>query len=1208
MAEPQPADYRQHLEIETPEHVMLDYEIAGVGSRMLAALIDFLIIAVLLLASLLVISAVMKLAAWVAVIGLLVIFTLVWGYFTLFEGFRDGQTPGMKRIGIRVVRDTGHGVTFADAAARNLVLPIDLFAAIGVFLMAVHPRGKRLGDLVAGTVVIRDHPMVSPAPSPREPIEAADHLGSPQLDDAEFHLLREFVARSPSLPAAVRERFTRQIAQRLSDRIAVVESDETAFIERVYADELARRRGRFGARSGAIGHGGGARSVAEQLVARKSARWAAFETLARRIDRDGLDALAAQELPDFAARYREIAADLARARTYHADDAVVARLDRLAAAGHSALYRSERHTWRRIGRFLVQESPGAVLESWRYVVVAILIFAIPAGVGYATLRQKPALADELLPDVVLERGEAGPTREAAGEGYVEAPAASRPLVATSIILNNVGVAYRCFGWGIVFGIGALIAVAFNGLFFGAIAGYFQNVGLLGYLLTFVVGHGPLEIFSVSVAGAAGFLLGRALIAPGEMSRKDALVLAGRRAIRMISAVTVLLIVAGCIEGFVSASSWPLAVRLTATAASLVFLLLYLLSGARFRRGTAGRVASPDRPAAASRVRHDTSRCPAGPTAEYTRSGPGPAPAATPRRFRIGVAFPPGSHQEIRIDLEAIGAREMHGGGLPRFGGMDEAVAVVGQRHLDRHVETGNDVGPVIGQRVTVDPVLELGNHGGAEIFVEDLAEITTGMAGDVRLDLASHHRLVVEGALQSPEDTAPLLIVVHDLPDGVQHQPALAVHVARPLGVHAVRGNDRRVVACPIQQRVRRRRVVAVVLAPGIEPFGVVREALVHPHVRLVLGGDAVAEPLVGAFVDDDEIELEAQRGAPAAVAITEAIAVGHRRLVLHAGVGDFDQLVAIPVPRVGTEPVLETLQHGFRLRPLAVCGVKVIGQRPEVEGELALFAGQRVAVMRVRPGGDGDGVVVDGAAVEPFERGGVVGIVGHAPQSAVGHVAHRVGNGERNPLAVGFVGLGVLVGPPDARSDPLVSRHDPGVAQRVVQPAEAAFPRRAPRDTGTAVVVHGDRVERPGALGFHQRREERVAVTPIGDVASVLHHAVDLERRHQVDLHHPGRPEHAVRNAVVPVDGAVRRVNGDVEIVERHVPPDPAGCGERSPERVRVGEDRCRRWCTLGGERGGDNDRGCEHHTETAHRGVVPVQDGHETLLSGGPGQRSAR
>ncbi len=590
MAGPQSPDYRQHLEIETPEHVVLDYEIAGVGSRMLAVLIDFLIIGLLLLLVFIVASILAHRSGWAAALGVLVIYTIMWGYFALFEGLRDGQTPGMRKVGIRVVGDTGHGVTFAEAVARNMVMPVDVFAGLGLIVMAIHPRGKRLGDLLAGTVVIRDQPALAPtvaataATGPADrPLDAA---GSPVLTDGDFRLLREFVGRRDSLPDAVRDRFATRIARRLAETVPVSEPDELEFIDRVYREELARRRGRFGGRGATTAAGGGsgaARSVAEQLVARKSERWAEFDVLARRVDRGGLDALSADELPDFAARYREIAADLARARTYHADPTVVARLDRLAAAGHSALYRSERHTWRRIARFIGAESPAAVLESWRYVVVAILVFALPAAVGYATLRQRPGLADELLPDVVLERGEAGTTRQAAGEGYVEASAAARPLVAASIIVNNVGVAYRCFAWGIVFGLGALVAVAFNGLFFGAVAAYFRNVGLLGYLMTFVIGHGPLEIFSVSVAGAAGFLLGRALIAPGEMPRRDALVLAGRKAIRMITAVTVMLIVAGTIEGFVSASAWPLSLRLLATTGSVVFLAIYLASGARYRR-------------------------------------------------------------------------------------------------------------------------------------------------------------------------------------------------------------------------------------------------------------------------------------------------------------------------------------------------------------------------------------------------------------------------------------------------------------------------------------------------------------------------------------------------------------------------------------------------------------------------------------------------
>ena len=96
----------------------------------------------------------------------------------------------------------------------------------------------------------------------------------------------------------------------------------------------------------------------------------------------------------------------------------------------------------------------------------------------------------------------------------------------------------------------------------------------------MVGHGVLELFSIWVAGAAGFLLGRALIAPGVLPRRDALVLAGRTAMRLIGAVIVLLLVAGSIEGFLSSGRAPLPVRIAVSSGSVVVLLLYLASGAR----------------------------------------------------------------------------------------------------------------------------------------------------------------------------------------------------------------------------------------------------------------------------------------------------------------------------------------------------------------------------------------------------------------------------------------------------------------------------------------------------------------------------------------------------------------------------------------------------------------------------------------------------
>ena len=337
---------------------------------------------------------------------------------------------------------------------------------------------------------------------------------------------------------------------------------------------------------------GAAPPAATRSAGRKRERWDAFERLAERAARGGLDRFASNELPDFAARYREIAADLARARTYGADAAIQSRLERLAAAGHNALYRDERGTWRRLWLVLARECPAAIVGARGYVLVAFLAFALPAAAGYTLLRERPALAAELLPDVMLRRAEAGAGRQAEGLGYVDVAAEDRPLMASGIITNNVRIAISCFAGGIFLGVGSLVVLGFNGLAIGVSAGHFANVGLLGYLLQFIVGHGVLELFAIWVSGAAGFLLGRTVVAPGPYTRADALVLSGRMAVRMVGGAALMLLVAGMIEGFVSAGSGGLVIRFIAAGVSVVFLGLYLASGAQSARSIARmRIAS-----------------------------------------------------------------------------------------------------------------------------------------------------------------------------------------------------------------------------------------------------------------------------------------------------------------------------------------------------------------------------------------------------------------------------------------------------------------------------------------------------------------------------------------------------------------------------------------------------------------------------------------
>ena len=568
-------DYRQHLEVETPEHVVLDLEIAGVGSRALAAILDMIILTGSFLG---VMTALAILAGYGLTVGrlggailLLGGFAAWTGYFIFFEGLRQGQTPGKRAVGIRVVMDTGYAVTLSAAVARNLLRTADFLPPpylIGAVLVALHPRAKRLGDMVAGTVVARDRPAETGAV--RLHAEAPGQIDTlPELTDAEFQLVAQYAAREAQLAPGPRARLAAAIAGRLSAHPAPAGVPAADHLLDLHTREQDRRRGTLALRT--VG-------AAARFVARKRERWDEFQRLAERAAARGLDSFAAHELPDFAARYREVAADLARARTYGCDETTRARLERLAAAGHNALYREERNTWGRIWEVLARECPAAIVAARGYVLVAFLCFAAPAAAGYVVLRQDPGLAAEVLPEVMLRRAEAGAARQAEGKRYVDVAAEDRPLMASGIISNNVRVAISCFAGGIFLGVGSLIMLGFNGLAIGASAGHFANAGLLGYLLEFILGHGLLELFAIWVAGAAGFLVGRSVVAPGDLLRSDALVLSGRRAVRMVGGAAVLLVVAGLIEGFVSAGTGGVGVRAAASALSLVFLATYLLNG------------------------------------------------------------------------------------------------------------------------------------------------------------------------------------------------------------------------------------------------------------------------------------------------------------------------------------------------------------------------------------------------------------------------------------------------------------------------------------------------------------------------------------------------------------------------------------------------------------------------------------------------------
>ncbi len=580
--------------METPEHVEVRFELAGLGSRAAAAMTDLVLIALLLVPLQIATDQLgleTALGRWASALLYLLLSFALFAYYILFEGLNSGRTPGKILLGIRVVMDTGRPITPAAAALRNLVRAGEYAALLlpAALTMLLHRSNKRLGDLAAGTIVVRDHTtewrLAPVAGVGEDPVE----VGPPELAEEEFRLLDRLLARLPDLTPGVQARMTVELARRFESRVPRRTTDPQEYLVALFEEERRKRRSRFATRAGS---GAGRTTVtAERFVARKQEAWEAFRGTAARIELVGLRALAAAEIPAFAARYREVAADLARARTYRVSPEVIAYLERLVAAGHNALYRARARRRLPIAPYVFRDFPAAVVESWPYVLVAFLLFTIPAAVGYAVLRERPELAEEIAPPVMVSRAEQAAERQARGIGYVETENEERPVLASWIISNNIMVCLAALAGGLVGGILTVLSLVYNGLSLGIGFGVFANHHAAGYLATFIAGHGVLELTAIFISGGAGLRLAQALVAPGDLTRKDALVLQGAIAVRMIGAVVCLLGVAGAIEGLLSASDAPAAYKFAVSAASAVLLACYFASGRAYLRTRASAAAT-----------------------------------------------------------------------------------------------------------------------------------------------------------------------------------------------------------------------------------------------------------------------------------------------------------------------------------------------------------------------------------------------------------------------------------------------------------------------------------------------------------------------------------------------------------------------------------------------------------------------------------------
>lgn len=318
--------------------------------------------------------------------------------------------------------------------------------------------------------------------------------------------------------------------------------------------------------------------MADTAATRRNDQTARLETLVSKAARlRGLRGLSEEELLEFGRLYRRAAAQLSHSRAYGLDSAELAYLNSLVGRAYGLLYVAEGGGWGGVGRFYRSELPQALRRHGRLIGVAAAVFGGAAILGALLALAWPDALELAAPGVSDTLREMA-ARHRGGRDWM--PAELRPVMSSFIMTNNIKVAFIAFATGILLCLPDLAVLLQNGLFLGVIAAGVSRTDAGLQFWSFVAPHGVIELPAITIAAAAGLLLGLAIIEPGELRRVDALRAAGREAVVLLMGVVSFLVVAGLIEGFFSPAVLPPQLKLAVAAVLGGLFLTYALRAGR----------------------------------------------------------------------------------------------------------------------------------------------------------------------------------------------------------------------------------------------------------------------------------------------------------------------------------------------------------------------------------------------------------------------------------------------------------------------------------------------------------------------------------------------------------------------------------------------------------------------------------------------------
>lgn len=314
-----------------------------------------------------------------------------------------------------------------------------------------------------------------------------------------------------------------------------------------------------------------------ELLERRREQWRDLEHLCREMERNSPKRVGAPTISKFAGLYRAACADLALADAYQLPPDTVQFLHELVGRAHNQLYRSQTFRFRDWGREMFVNLPRRMLRD-RAVWLALVIFWAPLGLSCWLAYTSRPFAESVVGEATMAHMEESFSKPLQGRD-----ANTDTAMMGFYVFNNAGIGLRCFAAGLLLGIGGLFVTISNAVVIGSMFGHMLTVPERANFLEFVTAHGPFELTAIVFSAAAGMRLGFALISTHGLSRTASLRLAAIEATPAMGASVVLFCLAAVIEGFVSPSALPYAVKAGVAIASAAILVFYVVVLGSVRR-------------------------------------------------------------------------------------------------------------------------------------------------------------------------------------------------------------------------------------------------------------------------------------------------------------------------------------------------------------------------------------------------------------------------------------------------------------------------------------------------------------------------------------------------------------------------------------------------------------------------------------------------